>query len=456
MLPMQIAGNEAWNAFHVDRLRAGLALYPSASDLIANNYPPLSFLLVGGLSQLGADPIMIGRALSLLATLIATAGIASIARTMGCRWPAATVGAFWYLATMTRFFDSYVGVNDPNLVGIAMMVVGLAWALQVQTSGKGWIELPFALMAVAGFYKNTLFAIPLASWLWLLRCDRSLALRAGVSGAAVAAAGLLLCIHVFGGNFTEQVTAPRLIEFDRLIRKGGQLQWIAPALVLWAFWTCFSGRGRRVEFTFILVVMGLLGHIWQQVGDGLDINSQFELVVALAVALAIAFEFPATTRLLPLTKVGARILLVAVLIGRLVLVTRLEPYFLIFSADFRQLGTAVAATMDAEIARVAAMPGNVSCSNMTVCRAARKAFVFDGFAVRQRLQLGLMSEESLCHAVAANGLSFTKVDPNADVSVLRNAADIASATVEDDDNCTGFQTSIPCIRRLGTCGRNGH
>jgi hypothetical protein len=40
-LPLQIDPNEAWNAWHADRLRQGEPLYPDPAGLIVNNYPPL-------------------------------------------------------------------------------------------------------------------------------------------------------------------------------------------------------------------------------------------------------------------------------------------------------------------------------------------------------------------------------------------------------------------------------
>ena len=41
-LPMEIWGNEGWNAYHADAAMRGLPLYPPNDGLVANNYPPLS------------------------------------------------------------------------------------------------------------------------------------------------------------------------------------------------------------------------------------------------------------------------------------------------------------------------------------------------------------------------------------------------------------------------------
>src|SRR5262245_39716398 len=41
--PIEIDGNEGWNAYHVDDVLSGRPLYPSKDELVGNNYPPLSF-----------------------------------------------------------------------------------------------------------------------------------------------------------------------------------------------------------------------------------------------------------------------------------------------------------------------------------------------------------------------------------------------------------------------------
>src|SRR5260370_33126607 len=75
-LPIEIAQNEGWNAYHADAAVGGGALYPSPDTLIVNNYPPLSFYVLGLLGRVFCDPLYVGRVLSLLATLRLGAPIA--------------------------------------------------------------------------------------------------------------------------------------------------------------------------------------------------------------------------------------------------------------------------------------------------------------------------------------------------------------------------------------------
>src|ERR1700736_4104517 len=67
--------NEGWNAAHALAAMAGRALYPPPQSLMVNNYPPLSFYIVGALARLTGDAVIAGRILALLSFLAVCGGI---------------------------------------------------------------------------------------------------------------------------------------------------------------------------------------------------------------------------------------------------------------------------------------------------------------------------------------------------------------------------------------------
>src|SRR5665213_2327658 len=77
--------NEGWNAAHALAAMAGRALYPPPASLMVNNYPPLSFYIVGVLAQLTGDAVVAGRIVSMLSFLPCAGGIALVLRHMACR-----------------------------------------------------------------------------------------------------------------------------------------------------------------------------------------------------------------------------------------------------------------------------------------------------------------------------------------------------------------------------------
>src|SRR4051794_2014716 len=71
LFPLEIDIDEPWNAYWADAVLQGHSFYPALDSLIINNSPPLSFYLIAGIERLGVEAIGAGRALSLLATLVA-------------------------------------------------------------------------------------------------------------------------------------------------------------------------------------------------------------------------------------------------------------------------------------------------------------------------------------------------------------------------------------------------
>ena len=126
LFPIEIALNEGWNAYHADAAMGKDALYPPAGSLISNNYPPLSYYLVGTMSLVFGDAITVGRILSIGSTLAIAAIIGLCIRQLNGSKFAALLGGLWFLGTMVRYADWYVAMNDPHLLALALMCVALA------------------------------------------------------------------------------------------------------------------------------------------------------------------------------------------------------------------------------------------------------------------------------------------------------------------------------------------
>src|SRR5258706_13870609 len=54
--------NEGWNAFHAEAAAAEGGLYYPADALVPNNYPPLSFLIFGALTNIVSNTVCAGHA----------------------------------------------------------------------------------------------------------------------------------------------------------------------------------------------------------------------------------------------------------------------------------------------------------------------------------------------------------------------------------------------------------
>jgi len=409
-LPLEIDVNEPWNAYHADDACAGRTLYPDPDGLVANNYPPLSFYIVGAIASATFDAVYVGRMLSLMATAATALAVGCCIRQFGGSRTSALLAAIWFLATMARFFDTYVGMNDPNLLALAIMVWALVWLVRSRRN-SGAVIAAILVMVVAGFIKHNLFAIPVTALCWLAMNDRRLALRAALVGGVAAALGLALCSAVYGEAFFRQLLMPREYSLAQALAGLGRLQWIAPALAIFAVWAWHERKGEAVRFATIFVAVAFVFHFMQKFGAGVHDNAQFELAVAAAIGLGLAFD-----RIIAIPAVRrwgidrGRFAIILILIARLLASSCASPYLLVASPGFRANLRQQVAVMNAETERIAAIPAPVACSVMSVCRRAGKPFVFDAFAVDQRVKTGNLSKEELDRLIHAQGIRFEQVD----------------------------------------------
>jgi hypothetical protein len=495
-LPMELGFNEPWNACHVDRVRAGEPLYADpGSSLVANNYPPLSFYFISAISSVTCDAVYVGRWVSILATLAIAGAVVSLVRQFGGSRFAAAVAAVWYLATMCRFFHTYVGMNDPHLPALAIMAWALVWFVRSKEKGRA-VEPAVLLMVVAGFFKHNLFAIPVTAIAWLALSDSTSvpllrrnsadrnaspdaayskqwhtrnwrqAARAAAVGLGAVAAGLAICGLAYGRNFFQQLLMPREYSFSQALAGLGRLQWIAPAIVIFLIWAWDRSRQGtggvanpqflipnpslpEVNFPLLFIAVAFVFYFLQELGSGVYDNAQFDLIVATAVGLGLAFgrlDVVPIVRRIGLDR--GRAVVLAILIVRLLISSNMTPFLFAFSPSFREDLRERVAVTNAEVRRVAAMPGPVVCficekrycktdigtreekmwaalaypnggappsgtlytPVMTVARRAGKPFAMDGFCVDQRVKLGLLSMEELKRRLAATGIRFVQVD----------------------------------------------
>ena len=417
--PMEIWGNEGWNAYHADAAMRGAAqLYPPTDGLIANNYPPLSYYVLGWLGQLFGDPLYAGRAVSILSTLAIGAAAASVVRQFGGSRAGALLAGFWFVATLARFFEFYVGMNEPQLFGLAVMSAGFAWFWKRRADGRA-VEPAVLVMVLAGFIKHNFIALPLVALLWLWLDNWRLGLRATLTGAAASALGLAICAFMFAPYFIPDMLFPRTYHLARAFSTIGRLQFILPAMALWAIWAWQERASRPARFTALLIGIALPLCLLQKSGAGVDENAQFELIFATAVGIGLAYDGllrdPLRSGWSPRT-ISAVVL--GILIVRLVISSRLEFAYVLFSPQYRAQAAEHAAITRAEAARTAAIPGPVACSNLVVCRMAGKPFVYDHFYVTQLFETGRMSLQQVDQFARGKAIVKDNTDPRANITSL--------------------------------------
>jgi len=417
--PLEIAPNEGWNAYHADAAVGGGTLYPSPDTLVVNNYPPLSFYALGWLGKLFGDPLYVGRALSLIATLGLGLMIARVVRQLGAGRAGAAVAGLWFVATMARCYNRFVGMNDPQLAGELIMLLALSWFLARDKAGRS-ADLPILLMALAGFWKHNIIAVPatVLAWLWLR--DGWRALRPTAIGVAAAIAGLAICVAIYGDVFLANLLTPRPTRLMRAIHGIGRSQWILPALAIWAIWAWSERKSFAARFTGLYIGIAFAAFLVQWTGEDILDNAQFDLVIATAIGLGIAFDRAGATAFARRFGVeAARATVVLILAVRLLATLRIEPFLILFDPAYRAAFPAHAQVAREEAARIAAIPGPVACRLKVVCRMAGKPFVYDDFRVDMLMMMGAAKDDY--DLISQHGLTYFRNDPRSGIESLHRA-----------------------------------
>ncbi len=193
--------DEGWNAYNAAAAIGGGRLYPPPDALIADNYPPVSFYVVGEFGRVVGDNIIAGRLIALASLAIVAGNIFLVLRSLDARPLACGFASLVYLAYIGAFFYGYVAIDEPQWLGHALETGGLVIFLMSRGRHPGWLGLLApALMAVAGLVKTNLMPLPLAILIWCAIYDRVelrrwLAIGVAVGGTIAIACYLRFDLH---------------------------------------------------------------------------------------------------------------------------------------------------------------------------------------------------------------------------------------------------------------------
>ncbi|HVJ53255.1 MAG TPA: hypothetical protein VM689_12380 [Aliidongia sp.] len=377
--------NEGWNAFQASRAFGTGPLYSGPQALIGNNYPPLSFYLVGWAGRLLGDPIVAGRIIALLAVLAVAGCIFVAVRRFSVAGSCApTIGALLFLAFNVTLFRSYLCMNDPQWLAHALMMAGIALLIPNRPYAPpitGNLVVAALLVVAGGIVKHNLVAFPLAATLWLaLHHRRSLALWIGTAVTALLLSAAL-CYRAYGIDFfADLVFVDRHYSWLRMILRSTPVVLATlPLLIVSAGLVRDRKSDSRLDLLLIAIAISVPLGILQRSGQGVDRNAHFEALIALCTAAAVAlprrraaFDKPVFAQPLPWLILPLLVILPT-------------------SLDAEVIEIAGSASAEASWKRledrIAATPGKVACETPALCYWAGKSFEIDFFLYGQRVAL---------------------------------------------------------------------
>jgi hypothetical protein len=409
--------NEGWNAYFADAAINGGVLYPPADALITNNYPPLSFYIVGAIGHLTGDNIFAGRVIALLSLLFVAWSIYywlqmvrapqkvvadKATRPPGRRAPA-LIAALTFLAYSVTYARDYVAMDDPQWLAHALMVGGLLvlWRGPQDTRN---IVLGALLMMAAGWTKHLLIPLPLTVSLWLLWRSRPAFAKWLVSSIIILAIAVSLAWWFHGIRMLQSLNEPReYMRWKAITETTAALRCFAPLVVLWLAALVEVRLGERMAFVSLYLVISVGVAVFAAGGAGVDVNAFFDTLIALCLAVGLALQ-QLSSESRPLGAPAAAALAAC-----------LVTYGAIVAPQLRGIRNIDAdeqtALQDIQVIEENG-DGRAACEMLNLCYWAKSAFTVDFFYFGQKLKTGALPHTACADTFEHGDITMVQLESN--------------------------------------------
>lgn len=402
--------NEGWNAYHATRAYAyaSAPLYPASDALISNNYPPLSFFIVGAFAKLVGDAVMAGRILALLGLGATAVNIGLTILLLSGNRLAALFGSIVFLGLMAGAYGSYVAMNDPQWLAHGVMTTGLLLFLRYRTK-PGIVALAAVIMVSAGLIKHNLLPVPVAVTIWTFIYSLSVRRIWIASMLLSAVVGIAWITLQFGVDALSGILfAPREYSpWRALVLSVRNLVPLMPILALIAIYFAIRKATQELQLILLYVVVSVLWATFTIGGQGVWFNAFFDTYIAVCILAAAAVADlsdrpPAETRIANLPQ----------LLG---VVAIASPVFFLLASK-AQLPALAALRAQEQIEKslvelIRNKPEPVICELLALCYWAGKPFSVDLFNVGQKLRTGAIPEATLIDLFKKNEYALIEMRP---------------------------------------------
>jgi hypothetical protein len=285
-LKVPVDPREGWNAYNAAAAIGGGHLYPGDQSLWFNNYPPLSYFAIGGLSVILRDAIVAGRIVALVSALSAAGFVALAASRMQCsRFESFFAGILF--AASPWVLTKYAQMNDPQMLGQALGCAG--FVIVVWQPGRiAFVALGAFLLTLALFVKPLFVVQPVALMVWLAIYDRRSAAFFLAFGIAFCVAGLIMTNVLLKTDLVHDMLLARVYSPSRIFSHPGQ--WLAsgfaPLTATLYLLRCRNDRTASLCMVYALVAIPF--SLFFSGGEGVAGNATFDLSIACALGAAVS------------------------------------------------------------------------------------------------------------------------------------------------------------------------
>lgn len=399
----EIDNTEGWNAFLQLRAIGGLALYDTGSPFFFNNYPPLSFYVIGALSKLVGDVNLAGRMVSFAATLSLCGSVAAIVRSSG----GSRLDSLFAATTCALFFacllTDHVGKNNPQMLAQALMAAGLATYLgQGRPTRRAVLT---ALLFSAGILvKHSLIALPLVIAVDVLRRGETGARIAYfATGTAMAALSGGLILWLAGPVFFQQLLASRTWDITRAflftVEIMGQFQ--AP-LILVGLGLVVVRHARPAGLILAYLLLSMAIGAFFLGGAGTDLNVFFDVFIGLAIGAGLVLHLAPFFKFRPVIALAIN---AGVLAYTPAALGRMGVELLGELAGRQEM-------FRSDVAYLKGISGAALCQSHLLCLRAGKPAFYDPINMLQAMTMGRLPADTLTGMLRRHEIAVVEIfDP---------------------------------------------
>jgi len=395
--------NEGWNAYWARAAWQGEVLYPSPGDAISNNYPPLSFYIVGALGRLIGDDIFAGRIISELSLLALVGSIWCWLRATGIPGRIAVFGSTLFLAIFISFGSEYVGSDDPQVLAHALVIAGATILWRFDFSRRSVI-FSGLLIVLGVLTKHLLLPVPIALTAWLALYRRNQLgpwLLTATMAGLVAIALLWLS---FGPVFFHDLLSSRVYMRGRIVSHArdawGEFGWLlilaSSAFLPLIRWDASNALRRFAAWALLYIAAAVVIGCLAAGGKGVERNAFFDTLIASTLAVSAGTSYVIeqlkSARNHTASLAGVTSMIVAtcgVMVACRAAGELQSQWREIEQADAREAQTNVLVQTIRDLGSDA-----TACEDLSLCYWAHVRFKIDFFNFGQKLATGALPPES--------------------------------------------------------------
>ena len=408
--------NEGWNVYNAQRLIDHEVIYDSNYWRV-NNYPILSFLAVAGVNTVVHDLLLSGRIISLVSFFAIGVLAGAAVRRFDGDSVDAVFGAGCALGFCYLVAPAWIAADDPQTLGEALMLAGLVSYISGPSSRLVLLRTAL-LLALGGFVKHNLVAIPLAITIDLaIRSPRRLPFWVGCcAGIGIGCLGVTYLIG--GGTFIDHLLSPRIFAWHSAryhLMKYLLLGEIPLALVL-LFARAVFPRERRV-----LAAYGVITIVTATIFSGFEgtsYNMFQDAAVFLAIVAGVALRELRKHMTIAASgheRIGrVALAVVPLLLAEPILARSPQAFAHIYHAsNLLAIDRQAEQSFSAEAEYISGKHGPAICESLLLCYRAGQPFTLDPFNSRQFILAGRLDQNELVRRIALK--EFAVVQLRADI-----------------------------------------